>query len=246
MIDLAERAAEAAARVLALRYPEATAAFVAGSIMRGEGTEFSDIDCVVLFDRLANARRESFAFEGFPVEAFVHDPQTLRWFMDDDAASGRPCIVHMVAEGRLIGPRVADAMRLKSEAVARLAEGPKRLEGEQLDALRYAISDLLDDLRGTRSAAEMRAIGAQLQKAAADLILLGRGRWTGSAKWIPRLIKAVDADLAQRFDAAFCKLWIDAQGNEVIALLEKELDRHGGPLFDGYCRDAPAQNRRVA
>jgi predicted nucleotidyltransferase len=192
MINLAERAAQAATRALALRYPDATAAFVAGSIMRGEGTELSDIDCVVLYDHLANARRESFVFEGFPVEAFVHDPQMLRWFMDDDAASGRPCIVHMVAEGRLIGPRVANAMPLKSEAVAKLAEGPKRLEGEQLDALRYAISDQLDDLRGTRSVAAMRAIGAQLYKSAADLILLGRGHWTGSGKWIPRLIEAVD------------------------------------------------------
>jgi hypothetical protein len=106
MIDLAERAAQAATRVLSLRYPSAMAAFVAGSVIRGEGTEFSDIDCVVLFDRLANARRESFVFEGFPIEAFVHDPETLRWFMDDDAASGRPCIVNMVAEGRLIGPRL--------------------------------------------------------------------------------------------------------------------------------------------
>jgi hypothetical protein len=246
LINLAERAAEAATRMLALRYPDAMAAFVAGSIMRGEGTSSSDIDFIVLFDRLANARRESFTFEGFPVEAFIHDTQTLRWFMDDDAASGRPCIVDMVAEGRLIGPRVAGAMPLKSEAVAKLAEGPKRLEGERLDALRYAISDLLDDLRGTRSAAAIRAIGAQLHKAAADLILLGRGRWTGCGKWIPRLIEAADADLAQCFEAAFSRLWIDAEPTEVIALLEKELARHGGVLFDGYCREAPAQNRCVA
>jgi predicted nucleotidyltransferase len=59
-----------------LRYRDASVIFLAGSIVRGESTPFSDLDLVVIFDKLPAAYRESFYFQGFPIEAFVHDPET--------------------------------------------------------------------------------------------------------------------------------------------------------------------------
>lgn len=59
------------------KYSEAKVIFLAGSIVRGEGTPDSDLDLVVVYEHLPNAYRESFYYGGFPVEAFVHDPQTL-------------------------------------------------------------------------------------------------------------------------------------------------------------------------
>ncbi len=59
------------------RYADAAAVFAAGSIVRGEGTAFSDLDLVVVYPRLPCAYRKSFRCEGYPVEAFVHDPETL-------------------------------------------------------------------------------------------------------------------------------------------------------------------------
>ena len=59
------------------RYPQSQLIFFAGSIVRGEGTSASDLDLVVVFDQLPNAYRESFIYKDWPVEAFVHDPQTL-------------------------------------------------------------------------------------------------------------------------------------------------------------------------
>jgi len=64
---------------------------LAGSIVRGEGTPHSDLDLVVIFDRLPNAYRESFYFGDLPVEAFVHDPETLNYFLFEvDRSSGIP------------------------------------------------------------------------------------------------------------------------------------------------------------
>lgn len=40
------------------RYEGASFAYVAGSIMRGQGTYLSDIDLVVIYDQLEAARRE--------------------------------------------------------------------------------------------------------------------------------------------------------------------------------------------
>ncbi|MGK9166603.1 nucleotidyltransferase domain-containing protein [Inquilinus limosus] len=239
-----EAALATAESILAARYPDARFAFVAGSIIRGQGTPHSDIDLVVVYGRIDRARRESFRSGGFPVEAFVHDPGTLRWFMDQDVARGRPSIVTMVAEGRLVGPATADAEALRSEASSLLAKGPPPLAAERRDALRYEITDLVDDLRDQRTPPEMLAIGAALHQRLADLMLLGRGHWTGGGKWIPRLLATLDDSLSRDFDEAFRRLFADGRADLLIALAETELGHHGGPLFEGDRREAPVDARR--
>lgn len=242
--DQIESAVAVAKAALASRFPSAMFAVVAGSIIRGEGTVTSDIDLVVVFERLDAAWREAFTADGFPVEAFVHDPETLNWFIDKDIDDGYPCIVHMIAEGRPLGPQIAHATALQAEAVEILSKGPAPLRGKRLDALRYEISDLLDDLRGKRTSAEIRAVSAKLYQPLADLTLLGRGAWTGRGKWIPRLLRNLDAQLFQRFDDAF-RLLAEGRSDAIIAFAESELERHGGSLFAGDRREAPANARRA-
>jgi len=70
---------DTAAEILAKKYPEARVGFLAGSVIRGKDTQTSDLDLVVIYDKLPQACRESFVFGGWPTEAFVHDPQTLRY-----------------------------------------------------------------------------------------------------------------------------------------------------------------------
>lgn len=146
-----ENALAAARHVLALRYEGAACAFAAGSIIRGEGTASSDIDLVVVFDRVDRAWRESFVDHGFPVEAFVHDPETLAWFINNDAKSGHPLMLDMIASGTLMGTDVVRADTLQAAARSQLAAGPRPFAGEHCDSIRYQITDLLDDLRGERS-----------------------------------------------------------------------------------------------
>jgi hypothetical protein len=239
-----EAALATAQAVMTERYPDADFAFVAGSIIRGQGTAHSDIDLVVVYRRIGRARRESFRSGGFPVEAFVHDPATLRWFMDQDVARGRPSIITMVADGRLVGPVTTGAETLRSEALGLLAKGPPPLAAERRDALRYEITDLIDDLRDRRTPQEMLAIGAALHQRLADLTLLGRGHWTGSGKWIPRLLAALDESLSRDFDEAFRRLFAEGRADLLIAFAEAELGRHGGPLFEGDRREAPVDARR--
>jgi Nucleotidyltransferase domain len=97
-----------AERVLAARYPKAACGFATGSLVRGDGTEGSDLDLVVLYDALPNARREALAFEGTPVETFVHDPETLAWTFRDEAKVGRCAVSH---HGRSRPPHRAAAGR---------------------------------------------------------------------------------------------------------------------------------------
>ncbi len=225
------------------RYGGAAFAYVAGSIMRGEGTYLSDIDLVVVFDGLDAARRESFIVDGVPIEAFVHDPATLAWFVNEDVARGRPSILNMIVEGTVIGRDRDRAEALRTDISARLASGPKPLSATALNALRYEITDAVDDLRGDRTPGEAMAIGAMLHAKLVELALRGRGHWNGTGKWAPRLLAGIDAGLASSFDSAFRALFIDGDHGPVVALAETELAPHGGMLFDGDRRDAPASWR---
>ncbi len=87
-------------QILDDRYPDADVIFLAGSLLRGEGTPYSDLDLVVIFEQLPHAWRESFNFKGYPVEAFVHDPETFNHFIFElGRPSGLAAMAHMVAEG---------------------------------------------------------------------------------------------------------------------------------------------------
>ncbi len=243
-VAIRQAALAAAEAVLNERYPAARFALAAGSIVRGEGVAGSDIDLVVVFDHLDAAWRESFMAYGFPVEAFVHDIETLNWFSDSDIATGRPEIVQMVAEGVAFGRDQEGAEAARARALSLLALGPPPLERERLDDLRYAVTDLCDDLRGVRHEAELRAIAAALYRPLADLILLGRGCWTGSGKWGPRLIAGMDPALAEAFDRAFHDV-AKGTAEPLLTFAASELAHHGGPLFEGYRRVAPSSSRRI-
>ncbi|KQW86152.1 nucleotidyltransferase [Devosia sp. Root413D1] len=240
--NIASHALAAAEVALASRFAGAACAFVAGSIMRGEGTIGSDIDLVVLFPRLERAWRESFVADDFPIEAFVHDPETLAYYLDKDIESGRPIMLDMVTSGVVIGPQRTLAEPIRATAARALAAGPRPLDGPAYDTMRYMASDLIDDLRGRRPPAEIAAIAAQLHPRLIDLMLLGRGAWTGAGKWGPRLLRRLDGQLADRFDAAFRTAAL-GDGAALMALAEAELGRHGGHCFDGYKQQAPLDAR---
>lgn len=237
-----EAALAAARKCLATRFKDASHLFVAGSILRGDGNSFSDIDMVVLYPRLERAWRESFVLDGFPIEAFVQDPETLAYFMQSDAERGVPVIIDMVANGVILGDASVEADAMQHRARQILAAGPRPLAGVPLDALRYILSDLADDLRAERPADEIAATAAQLYPRLIDLMLLGRGQWTGDGKWGPRLLRRLDPRLAEIAAEAFKAA---AQGDAValLSLTDRELARHGGPCFDGYRSDASLDAR---
>jgi hypothetical protein len=237
---------EVATQILANRYPAADAAWVAGSFLRGEGSATSDIDLVVLHASLPQAYRESFLFEGLPVEAFVHDPQTLSWFIEQDLQDAHPALIGMLVEGAAIGPRQEAALLFKQRAQQILAEGPPPLSDDALLRLRYAITDKLDDLAADRSRSEIFAIGSALYPLLAELYLRGSGHWNGSGKWVARLLHHSDVSLAQHFETAFLDLYAQSHSTPVIRLAEDLLAPHGGRLFSGYRSDAPAEWRLPA
>lgn len=232
---------DVATAVRAARYRDAAATFAAGSIVRGEGTSFSDLDLVVVYAQLPRAYRESFRFGGYPVEAFVHDPATLEYFfLEVDRPSGVPALPQMIAEGIEIPGPTELSRDLKQRAAAVLEAGPPPLDRDSERRMRYFVSDLLDDLRAPRSREELVGAGARLYEQLADYHLRRQGLWSARGKAIPRVLRQADPALCSTYCDAFSDLFARGDATAVIRLAEGLMREAGGPLFEGYRADAPA------
>ena len=227
------------------KYPTANVILLAGSLLRGEGTPYSDLDLIDIFDQLPNAWRESFDFQGYPVEAFVHDPETLNYFLFESVrTSTSPAMARMVVEGVEVPGPSEISRSLKRIAADLIASGPPKLSDEDERKSRYTITNLIDDIRQPRSREELVASGAELYGALANYYFRTNGLWPAINKSIPRAFSKADPDLYSRFREGFDRLFTDGRCDKVITLAEEILKRHGGFLFDGYKQDASPTSRK--
>ena len=227
--------------IRAERYTDARVIFLAGSLVRGEGTSTSDLDLVVVFDRLPCAYRESFIYETWPVEAFVHDPQTLEYFFRVvDRPTGVPSLITMVSEGVEI-PGASDfSDGLKRLAAAVLNEGPPKWSDNELINSRYAIKDLIEDMKDPRSPQELHAIATLLYSALANHYFRSRSMWSAKGKAIPRKLHVADSNFAEQFLSSFDSVFQNCSTQKVIQLAAGMLEVDGGFLFQDHKLEAPA------
>lgn len=236
---------EAARRIREQRYGESRVLFLAGSVLRNEATPTSDLDIVVVYEHLPNAHRESFIFEGWPVEAFVNDPETVNYyFHESDGRQGRPVLARMILEGLEIPAPSKFSAGLKRLAAEFIEAGPPHLHEADFRRMRYQLTDAVDDIRYPRSPEELVASASELYRLVADFYLRSQDLWSADRKAIPRRLREVNADFSERFTSAFENLFVEKRPEPVITLVEEVLKPFGGLLFDGYRDDAPASKRK--
>lgn len=223
-----------AAAFIVVHYPECQAAFLAGSVVRGDHTPTSDLDIVVVTGRPDAPFRESLYFGGWPVEAFVHTPESLRRYFASDVARRRPSLPMMCVEGAVLRDRDGLAAQLRAEAEALLAAGPPPLTPEEADSLRYTLTDLLDDLQGAADSGERYFIAAELAQRAAEFVLITHGQWAGSGKWTLRALRRYNPTLADRLADALRDLYCHRRADALIAFVDGALAPAGGRLFAGF------------
>jgi hypothetical protein len=236
----------AAQRLWSDRYPSASILFCGGSVVRGEAFPSSDLDVVVVFDNVPNAWRESFHFEGWPVEVFGHDPGTLAYFVAQDCSSGRPSLAQMISEALVIPAETACSRAIQAWTRRVVATQPDVPASASLAEDRYRLTDLLDDFRDDRDAAELRAVACKLYPLVCNFVLKTRGQWLGSGKTLPRLVERADPNVSQLVEAAFETFFKTGDRTGVLRAVQKILEPFGGELFDGFRSDAPASSRLIA
>ncbi|MBM7645579.1 putative nucleotidyltransferase [Scopulibacillus daqui] len=74
-------------------------AILAGSVIRGGGTETSDLDIVVFDHKLHSSYRESLIAFHWPIEFFAHNLTSYQDFFQSDYKRARPSLPRMVSEG---------------------------------------------------------------------------------------------------------------------------------------------------
>lgn len=233
---------EITGEILRAKYASAEFAFLSGSFVRGEATAFSDLDIVVVYKQLPNAFRECFYFRKFPVETFVHTPETLNYFYASDAKTFVPSLAAMVAEGIEVPAKTDLSARLKHSA-SEILSNPPKISDEEIRDFRGWLTDLIDDIRAPRSKEELTASGATLYAALAEFYLRTNGAWSAKSKSVPRALRKLNFEFQQRFCESFERLFVAGEAVKVIEMTEELLAPHGGFLFDGLRLDAPADWR---
>jgi hypothetical protein len=232
-------AVEAARHFVAARFPEARAVILGGSPIRGDATETSDLDILILTDRPEAPFRASYHEYGWPIEAFVHTDASLSRFFADDVKRRRPSLPNVAAEGVILVSKGGAAERIQAEARTLLERGQAALTPEQLEDWRYSLTDLLDDFCGSERFDEGMFIAAALATEAADLLLLMNRRWLGHGKWVPRALARFDPQAAQRLASALAAYSRREDKAPLIQFAQEVLTQAGGRLFEGYYREAP-------
>lgn len=229
-------APDAVAQQVVQRYPGAEAIFLAGSVVRGESTATSDLDMVVVTVHDHKAPyRASLILEQWPVELFVHTPESLERFFQQDIAARYPSLPQMCTEGILMTPDGAAGERIKVRAQALLDQGPPALGDADILQYRYALTDLLADLEGSVSAIETPFILQRLLTLAIDAYLGYHRAWSGRGKWLWRALLRANPAAAEQLEKALRANDINQASRAIQDWVEKMvLTPLGGPLFEGY------------
>jgi hypothetical protein len=193
-MDRAEVAStvELAQSLVRERFPDARAAWLGGSVVRGDATATSDLDITVLLAGPPAPFRESLEHAGWPVELFVHTEASLWHYCRKDQERRRPTIMRLVGESIILADTDGIAVDLQQACAAAVTAGPAPLSEGDLGSARYALTDLITDLEGVTDPAQQVAISAVLWQEAAALLLAGSGRWAGSGKALVRELRELD------------------------------------------------------
>lgn len=237
--------------IVLARFDAPRAAWLGGSVVRGEATATSDLDISVLVDssppesgRPVAPMRHSFLHEAVPVELFVHDEATLQQSRDRDRERRQPTQQRLVGETVILLDTDGIAERLRAECLAEIAAGPAALPRAEIDRLRYGLSDLLDDYTGLPQDRLLeRYFPAHLFDRSTQLLLAHENAWQGSGKGLIAAVRhwAHDTDRRRPSGAGWSQ-WVEewspalraADPFVVTRLVTEVLDHCGGRLWVGH------------
>ncbi|MGG2024478.1 nucleotidyltransferase domain-containing protein [Gottfriedia sp. S16(2024)] len=224
---------EAAQHFIEKYFPNCQGALLAGSVVRGEATETSDLDIVIFDKNFSSSYRESLKEFGWDIEVFVHNLSSYKQFFKSDYERARPSLPRMVSEGMILKDEgvISD---IKKEAKELLDQGPKKWSEETIKIKRYFITDVLNDFIGCSNRAEEIFIANTLAELVSEFILRANGKWIGSSKWVIRSLRQYNEEFANNLIEAFDSFYTTGEKNQVTKLVNEVLQPYGGQLFEGF------------
>ncbi|MEE6452313.1 nucleotidyltransferase domain-containing protein [Gottfriedia acidiceleris] len=214
-------------------FPNCQGALLAGSVVRGEATETSDLDIVIFDKSLSSSYRESLKAFGWDIEVFVHNLSSYKQFFKSDYERARPSLPRMVSEGIILKDEGV-INEIKKEANDLLDKGPEKWSEETIKVKRYFITDTLNDFIGCSNRAEELFIANTLAELVSEFVLRTNGKWIGTSKWIIRSLRQYNEEFANILVDAFDSFYTNGEKNRIIKLVDEVLHPFGGRLFEDF------------
>jgi len=224
---------EIAKKVVEEIYPNCDGALMAGSIIRGEGTETSDIDLIIYDDSISKGYRESYFFEDVPIEVFIHSKESFEYFFYFDCKKKMPSLPVMVMESVVVKETIY-FKELKHKASEIYHKGPGELKKDEIDFMRYFITDLKDDLIGSNDEFETLLIVNELIVKLHEFYLLSNNKWIGRSKWIKRSLSKYDEEFELKFEKTFLRFYSTRDKSIILSLIDEVVLPYGGDYFEGF------------
>ncbi|GLO64556.1 nucleotidyltransferase domain-containing protein [Oceanobacillus kimchii] len=236
MKDIRNRmnAREAARKIVEQHFPSCTGAVLAGSVLRGEATNTSDLDIVIFDKKLPASYRTSFNSFGWPVEAFVHNSESYKFFFESDRKRARPSLPDMVANGVIIKNEDGIMDKIKVEANQILTNGPDKWTKEEIDLKRYFLTDVLDDFIGSEYRPEELFILNKLMDLVCEFILRTKNQWVGDSKGMYRALQRHDDTLTEELIRSVDTFYQYNEKKSMIEFVDRILEPYGGRFFEGF------------
>jgi hypothetical protein len=228
------------------KYPRAKAVFWSGSVYNNQATQASDLDIVIIFESLEHAYREAFIYDGWPIDAFIHDLDTLRYFCEElEAHDGRPALINMLLNGKTILDN--RAMIESSKKIAQQAKdmGPAKWTQFQIDKERFLITDILDDILYPKNTMEQMASAIYLFEPLIQFYFRANHQWAASGKSLLRLLRSENPGLFLDITQCFENLFKAGNTSGVKKVVHTILEPFGGFLWDGFRADAPSDWKKI-
>jgi hypothetical protein len=197
---------------------------------------------VIVFEEVSNAYREAFIYDGLPIDAFIHDLDTLRYFCGKlEARDGKPALINMILHGQEIMEPNEFSSQAKSIAEQALANGPDAWNQVQIDKERFLITDILDDIKSPKNKEEQIISAVHLFEPLLQFYFRCQKKWTASGKALMRLLKQENPKLSEEWVEAFESLIQTGDYKAIETVVTKILEPYGGYLWDGFASVSPAE-----
>lgn len=224
---------EAAKQFVDKQFSQCQGALLAGSVVRGEATQTSDLDIVIFDQQLHSSYRESIIKLGWSIEVFAHNLTSYQEYFLSDYERARPSMPRMVAEGVILKDMgIIDL--IKEDANELLNKGPMGWSTEIINTKRYFITDNLDDFIGCKNRPEAIFIANTLAELLSEFVLRTNKQWIGASKWIVRSLNHYDVEFTNHFVEAFDEFYKNDDKHKIIKLVHDVLQPYGGHLFEGF------------
>lgn len=222
------------------RYNNAKAVFWAGSVSRGEGSDFSDLDLVIVFESVTHAYREALIYDNWPIDAFIHDRDTLKYFFNRlEKDDGRPALITMILNGREVLGNIDFIKNIKKLAQDAFSAGPATWEKSQIDKQRFLITDILDDIKFSKNRVEQMVSAARILELLMHFYFRAQKKWAASGKAMVGYLKEDNPELAVAFEQSIENVFQRGDATLLESIVKQILRPHGGLLWDGFRLDAP-------